>query len=156
MQNQLAANSRVGHMTIGHRGGPVALLACSLLWSHAFAQSTGPDPAGTPYDIDWFTIDSGGDSSSAGPLVLEGTIGQHDAGAEIQGAGYSLIGGYWPLGGADLCLADINQDGALDFFDYLDFVAAFSEGLPPADFNYDGNIDFFDYLDFVASFSNGC
>jgi hypothetical protein len=73
MQNQCAANLRVGHKTIGHRGVPVALLACSLLCSHAVAQSTGPGPAGTPYDIDWFTIDGGGDSSSAASRVLEGT-----------------------------------------------------------------------------------
>ncbi|MBU6414423.1 MAG: hypothetical protein KGS45_13245 [Planctomycetes bacterium] len=127
-----------------------------VLGCAAAAHADDPSPTGNPYDIDWNTIDGGGDMSSNGPLVLEGTIGQHDAGVEMQGAGFSLVGGYWPLDGADLCLADINQDGTLDFFDYLDFVAAFSEQLPPADFNYDGNIDFFDYLDFVAAFSNGC
>ncbi|MBU6412302.1 MAG: hypothetical protein KGS45_02415 [Planctomycetes bacterium] len=54
------------------------------------------------------------------------------------------------------CPADINGDGIVDFFDYLDYVAAFSGGLPIADFNGDGVIDFFDYLDFVAAFSSGC
>jgi hypothetical protein len=44
----------------------------------------------------------------------------------------------------------------LDFFDYLDFVAAFSANDPSADFNGDGVIDFFDYLDFVAAFAEGC
>lgn len=29
---------------------------------------------------------------------------------------------------APLCIADFNRDGQLDFFDYLDFVQAFSEG----------------------------
>lgn len=130
------------------------LAALCLLATGAGADD--PSPAGNPYDIEWNTIDGGGDMSSNGLLVLEGTIGQHDAGVELQGSGFSLVGGYWPLVGAHLCLADINQDGTLDFFDYLDFVAAFSESDPPADFNYDGNIDFFDYLDFVAAFSNGC
>ncbi|MBU6412059.1 MAG: hypothetical protein KGS45_01175 [Planctomycetes bacterium] len=51
--------------------------------------------------------------------------------------------------------ADFNGDEALDFFDYLDFVAAFSANDPVADFNLDGTIDFFDYLDFVAAFSSG-
>ncbi len=55
-----------------------------------------------------------------------------------------------------LCAADFNGDTVVDFFDYLDFVAAFSEGHPSADFNGDGEIDFFDYLDFVAAFSQGC
>ncbi len=54
------------------------------------------------------------------------------------------------------CAADFNADTVVDFFDYLDFVAAFSSNDPAADFNADTVIDFFDYLDFVASFSTGC
>jgi murein tripeptide amidase MpaA len=54
------------------------------------------------------------------------------------------------------CAADFNTDGVTDFFDYLDFVAAFSSSSPAADFNGDSVIDFFDYLDFVAAFSTGC
>ncbi len=54
------------------------------------------------------------------------------------------------------CNADFNVDGVVDFFDYLDFVDAFSSNLPGADFNEDGIIDFFDYLDFVDAFSLGC
>jgi len=52
--------------------------------------------------------------------------------------------------------ADFNGDGGIDFFDYLDFVAAYSAAEPAADFNEDGTIDFFDYLDFVAAFSGDC
>ncbi len=54
------------------------------------------------------------------------------------------------------CLADFNSDATVDFFDYLDFVAAFADSLPGADFNGDSVIDFFDYLDFVAAFAEGC
>ncbi len=54
------------------------------------------------------------------------------------------------------CTVDINADHVVDFFDYLDFVAAFSANAAIADFNHDGTIDFFDYLDFVAAFSQGC
>lgn len=57
---------------------------------------------------------------------------------------------------AVFCAADFNSDGVIDFFDYLDFVAAFSANDPDADFNFDSAIDFFDYLDFVAAFSSGC
>jgi len=53
------------------------------------------------------------------------------------------------------CAADINQDAVVDFFDYLDFVASFSDTDPTADFNLDGTVDFFDYLDFVDVFSTG-
>ena len=55
-----------------------------------------------------------------------------------------------------LCPADFNQDGTVDFFDYLDFVDAFSQNLVTSDFNQDGVIDFFDYLDFVDAFSTPC
>ncbi|MBU6412060.1 MAG: dienelactone hydrolase family protein [Planctomycetes bacterium] len=56
---------------------------------------------------------------------------------------------------AAFCPADVNRDGIIDFFDYLDFVADFSASSTAADFNADGTIDFFDYLDFVAAFSSG-
>lgn len=55
-----------------------------------------------------------------------------------------------------VCTADFNADGTVDFFDYLDFVDAFSAGAIAADFNADAVIDFFDYLDFVDAFSSGC
>ncbi len=54
------------------------------------------------------------------------------------------------------CPTDINLDHVVDFFDYLDFVEAFSAQSFEGDFNRDGVIDFFDYLDFVQSFSAGC
>ena len=54
------------------------------------------------------------------------------------------------------CAADFNADGVADFFDYLDFVDAFSQQVWNADVNRDGSIDFFDYLDFVDTLSRGC
>jgi hypothetical protein len=59
------------------------------------------------------------------------------------------------LVGADLS-ADFNNDGQVDFFDYLDFAAAFANEDPSADFNSDGQVDFFDYLDFAAAFARNC
>jgi hypothetical protein len=60
------------------------------------------------------------------------------------------------MNGAAGCAADFDGNGTLDFFDYLDFVDAFSTQAANADFNRDGSIDFFDYLDFVDLFSAGC
>ncbi len=54
------------------------------------------------------------------------------------------------------CPAEFNCDGTTDFFDYLDFVAAFAAGDPTTDLNADGVIDLFDYLDFVDNFNRGC
>jgi hypothetical protein len=67
-------------------------------------------------------------------------------------AKYNIPTSYAPPG----CTADFNVDCTIDFFDYLDFVAAFSANAPNADFNGDTVIDFFDYLDFVAAFSSSC
>ena len=61
-----------------------------------------------------------------------------------------------PSNGVPPCRADFNGDGVLDFFDYLDFVAAFSSTNISADFNGDTIVDFFDYLDFVQAFADGC
>ncbi len=70
--------------------------------------------------------------------------------------GFSGLSGNGTLTIERACTADFNGDGSVDFFDYLDFVDAFSANDPSADFNADGAIDFFDYLDFVDVFSSGC
>lgn len=49
------------------------------------------------YNIDWYTIDGGGGTSSGGGYTLSGTIGQPDAGM-LAGGSYTLAGGFW--GGA--------------------------------------------------------
>jgi agmatine/peptidylarginine deiminase len=54
------------------------------------------------------------------------------------------------------CPSDFNRDGQTDFFDYLDFVAAFSAEDPSADFDGNGQVDFFDYLEFVAAYDQPC
>ena len=78
----------------------------------------------------------------------ESTIDQNEMTADLAAFIDSL---YSPS-----CAADFNGDATVDFFDYLDFVAAFADSLPGADFNGDGVVDFFDYLDFVAAFAEGC
>ncbi len=59
-----------------------------------------------------------------------------------------------------ICSADYNSDGAVDFFDYDDFVSCFEGAVCPAgataDFNGDDAVDFFDYDDFVVAFEAGC
>ncbi|MDX2148034.1 MAG: hypothetical protein SFZ23_10975 [Planctomycetota bacterium] len=54
------------------------------------------------------------------------------------------------------CAADFNNDGQVDFFDYLDFSQAFGDDSPLADTNLDGQVDFFDYLDFSQAFDADC
>ena len=46
------------------------------------------------YAVDWFTIDSGGGTSTGGVYSVSGTIGQPDAGRSTGGS-YALEGGFW-------------------------------------------------------------
>lgn len=54
------------------------------------------------------------------------------------------------------CLADLNGDGMLDFFDVSAFLIAFKAMDPSADLNNDGNFDFFDVSAFLTAFAQGC
>ena len=55
--------------------------------------------SGSSYDLTWNTIDGGGDTSTGSGYTLVGTIGQSDAGAAMNGNGFTLNGGFW-IGGA--------------------------------------------------------
>lgn len=44
--------------------------------------------------IDWWSVDGGGARSSGGAYVLDGTIGQADAGV-LGGGSFSSTDGYW-------------------------------------------------------------
>ena len=54
------------------------------------------------------------------------------------------------------CVADLNSDGVLDFFDISGFLTAFGSGDSAADFTGDGVFDFFDISAFLTAFSAGC
>jgi len=56
----------------------------------------------------------------------------------------------------NVCLADINGDGVLNFFDVSALLVAF-EGMDPiADLNGDGVFNFFDISAFLTAFAAGC
>ena len=55
-----------------------------------------------------------------------------------------------------VCIADLNDDGELDFIDISTFVSAFGNADPIADLNNDGQHDFIDISAFVAAFTAGC
>ena len=52
---------------------------------------------GQNYSIDWFKIAGGGGTSTNGQYSVSGTIGQPDAGGQMSGGNYSIIGGFWSL-----------------------------------------------------------
>ncbi|MDF1809450.1 MAG: GC-type dockerin domain-anchored protein [Phycisphaerales bacterium] len=58
---------------------------------------------------------------------------------------------------AQNCLvADLNNDGELNFFDVSAFLNAFSNQDPVADFTSDGEFNFFDVSEFLAQYAIGC
>jgi hypothetical protein len=67
---------------------PYLLLFALLLPLGTFAQS---------YSIDWYTVDGGGGTSTGGVYSVTGTIGQSDAGVQMNGGPYSVTGGFWSL-----------------------------------------------------------
>jgi hypothetical protein len=101
-----------------------------------------------PYQIDWYTIDGGGGTSTGGRYVLTGTIGQPDAGYSAD-ARYELLGGFWP-GGAMLCI--VYFDELARFCDYwLERGTGIS-----ADLDADGNVDMADYSILADSWLKQC
>ncbi len=54
------------------------------------------------------------------------------------------------------CAADLNDDCALDLFDFLEFQTLFDAGDPRADFDGDGSLTIFDFLAFQNAFDAGC
>ena len=56
----------------------------------------------------------------------------------------------------NLCPADMNGDGVLNFFDISAFLNAFGANETPADFTGDGMYNFFDISAFLNAFGAGC
>ncbi len=62
----------------------------------------------------------------------------------------------WSIDSNNPCPADLNGDGALNFFDVSDFLSAFGMMDSAADFNGDGALNFFDVSAFLEAFGDGC
>jgi len=56
--------------------------------------------AQTGYELNWWTVDDGGGTSTGGDYALGGTAGQPDAGTAT-GGDYVLSGGFWAGAGPD-------------------------------------------------------
>lgn len=56
----------------------------------------------------------------------------------------------------ELCPADWNEDGSVDFFDIGLYLSLFNDQFEIADLNEDGVLDFFDISAFVTMYNQGC
>lgn len=57
---------------------------------------------------------------------------------------------------ASSCIADVNGDGVLSFFDISAFVTLYNDGDAAVDFTDDGQLNFFDVSAFLAAYNAGC
>lgn len=55
-----------------------------------------------------------------------------------------------------VCLADLNGDGVLSYFDAAALMAGYQAGDMSVDLNGDGSIDFHDVAEFLDSYGDGC
>src|SRR5580698_7868744 len=78
-------------MTPFKKALPLTLLLCLLT----------PAIKAQTYSINWYKVAGGGGGSSgtngSTMFSVNGTIGQHDAGAAMRGGAYSLTSGFWSL-----------------------------------------------------------
>lgn len=66
------------------------------------------------------------------------------------------IGVFVATPNTDLCTADFNGDGVLNFFDVSQCVSDSASNNPNADLNNDGLFNFLDVSAFVKAFGAGC
>jgi hypothetical protein len=86
---------------------------------------TSGDASAQNYQIDSWTVDTGGVTfSTGGGFTLGATIGQADAQPQpvMTGGGFELTGGFWSAANVCYCLADMNGDGRKDGRDIRLFV----------------------------------
>jgi len=127
--------------------------ASSAAWNNADLSKTAPGDEisnGGVIVSTSITYDIDGDGLFNNP-----TSGNFDAGSPAD-EGYSVamyIGYYQDV---VACPADINGDGALNFFDISAFLSLFSIMDAQADFNGDGAFNFFDISTFLSEFAAGC
>ena len=106
-------------------------------------------------EIEWYTVDGGGGTSSGGVFTLMGTIGQPDAGVAMTGGAFTLVGGFWAAS-TPACPADFDGDGFVTGLDFDAYVAAFEAGDPATDFDGDDFVTGLDFDAYVQAFETGC
>jgi hypothetical protein len=128
-----------------------------------------PVSAQAQFDLDWYTIDSGGAMfTSGGAFELSGTIGQPDAGSFAQpmtGGNFELVGGFWPVaagGGGCACPGDIDGDCVVALADLSQLLSSFGlcggdpGFVPLADFNGSGCVELADLSFLLSQFGVSC
>ncbi len=109
--------------------------------------------------IDDLDLDIDGDTTEVLPVDYAGNnrfVDDPDTVDTGLGTGAIVDAGAFEYQVMQTCLADLNGDGLLNFFDVSAFLAAFAAQDPAADFNGDTFFNFFDVSAFLIEFGAGC
>ncbi|MCA9311338.1 MAG: hypothetical protein KDA21_09045 [Phycisphaerales bacterium] len=130
----------------------------TLITAASLAALTTVALAGDTFEIDWYTVDGGGETfSTGGQFAIGGTIGQADAVQSLFGSGGTLRvdGGFWAVP-PEYCFGDADGDRDVDFADLEILLDLWGTGDPSADFNGTGRIDFADLNILLDNWGNSC
>ncbi|MCC6358988.1 MAG: hypothetical protein IT450_09605 [Phycisphaerales bacterium] len=138
---------------MSHVGTVLTGFACLLATRAAVAQLT----------VDWYTIDGGGTTFTAGGgFELGATLGQPDAGQVLTGGGFELVGGFWAvsLAAPPRCVGDLDGDGVVALSDLSRLLSNFGTSAGAAsedgDSDGDGDIDLTDLTTLLSVFGTVC
>ena len=95
----------------------------------------------------------GGGTSTGGEFELSGTVGQHNAGAKMNGGNFALTGGFWAGAGSAPgipCPWDLDNSGSIGTSDLLELLAQWGTA-GSADFYGDGVVGTSDLLILLAN-----
>lgn len=137
-------------------GGAGLALACAV----AIAADGGVE-RGSVFSMNWFTLDSGGGSSSNAEFTLAGSIGQPDAGRSqvtVDDTTYTLAGGFLgsTAAGTPVCDGDVTGDGVVDLADLNLVLANFGSTTSQGDADGSGSVDLADLNLVLANFGTDC
>src|SRR5690349_20461911 len=77
----------------------------SLLFGLALLISPTMSQSGGTFVIQKSVIAGGGDHSTGGTFILDGTIGQAVAGTQSSGGSFNVVGGFWTAAGTVVALS---------------------------------------------------
>ena len=115
------------------------------------------------FDIDWYTMDGGGEMwTTGGDFELSGTIGQPDASTTIMSGGdFELAGGFWAGAAEDeFCYGDLDGDNDIDLADLAQLLSNY--GTPSGavyedgDLDADGDVDLADLAGLLSVYGTTC
>ncbi len=141
------------YIIYGRDGGPGGCFPASSQIDALVGQSATAINGINARDQSGSSLAMGGDTNGDGVSDLLIGADIFDASSTTPAGQAYMVFGRHTTGS---CFADLDGDGSLTLFDFLEFQSLFATGEPAADFDCDGDLTIFDFLAFQSAFSIGC